>query len=205
MENENPKAKGWLVSRAELALGKLVGAEDPRYALTCLRITETRTEVTNGHFAVRVEGVRADTENFPAPKHELTEPKGEVLLPRDVALDMAKTLPKKQTIRILENALVSEGRIDSTDMGGWNSKTFAKDEATFPNMEKVMPLGEPKASVCLNAKYLVALVESLMAFKEGAKAPAIKIEIFSSDTQVRLSLVASDLRKVTAIVMPMRG
>jgi hypothetical protein len=72
---ETPKRFALVVNRANMLIGSLVKkVEASRYTLASINITPKHTEVTNGHFAVRVSLPEIAVESLPEPeaaKHEV--------------------------------------------------------------------------------------------------------------------------------------
>jgi hypothetical protein len=197
---EESKAQHWLVTRSELELAKLASKDDPR--LASVAISATRTEVTNGHYAVRLEGPRPPVNDYPALADPFAAPNGQVLIDRETALAIAKAIPKKTDIPILANAIVGQDKITVTDLGGWITRTINTADLNFPNLDKVMPPKPPKVSITLNAAYVVALMQAFIAQRN--RIAAVKIDVFDPEEAIRISMTTDDDRVMTAILMPMR-
>jgi len=146
-----------------------------------------------------------------------SEPITEALLPRDSALAVLKTLPKKSTLPILTHAALYKVGTDleayTTDLESTQTVRATPPDAKFPNVDKVIPESEtvPEGgmalrTVTLSAQYLKEIAEYALKYAESGK-PGITFTLGgdSKADAVRLEINLDGERVVIGALMPMKG
>ena len=200
------------VHKKELELAKFASTEN-RESIECVRLSESETSVTNGAYAIRAKVKRIPSADFPTGKIEpplKNGAEGGISLKRSDALALAKTLPKKTRIPVLACALVASDGINveavTTDLEGATRRGHEANlgGVGYPVLDKVMPSGEVRATVCLDVGNLQAVLD---AFKLLG-VPAFKLEVRDSDRAIQMTGRATGqdsvdgMGEVTAILMP---
>jgi len=206
-----------LLTKPELELAKCA-AEDSRFALGCLAVTPTHTEISDGHKVIRwTPAERLPDEEFPtneATAH-LSEPQPEsrFLIPAAAALSAAKAIPKRTTQPILSRVkfgVADTGGIvlAATDLEAWNVQRVAPDVGAWPRTDRVIPLASKvKATVVLGVDHLEAICQRAKAFG----ITGLRLDIIGPEQAVTLSAHRDDMGNGTdageflCVLMPMRS
>ena len=173
------------LNKHNLAIAALASKDQTRYALHGLHITPTETAATDGHCLGRVTLPDFPRGDFPVVGvEESDKPFAPCIIPKDAADRLAKQLPKKASIPILENALVdierSQGdtfRAVTTDRDTTQPLEVSKVEGEFPTLDNVMPTGEPVLTVGFNA-LLLAQVLKVAGSITDSQNRVVKLEFF---------------------------
>lgn len=198
-----------LLTKAELALGKLASKEESRYALNAIAVTATETQVTNGHYAVRVKHSGHERENWPVGKVpvEFATVNGRpILLDGNVAAKASVAISKKVTIPILSvAALATDGtlHVNPLDEPPLTFDAKSNAETGFPNLDAVMPAGEPKVRIGLDAKYVRMLAEYFER-NGDARSAVIELNVYDAERSVMLRGRTAGGEEIVALLMPRR-
>lgn len=208
-----------LLNRHNLNIAALCSKDPSRFALNAIYITPQATVETDGHQLVSVTlppGLTA--ESFPAPPNtpSAVDDWKPFLLPASEALAIAKALPKKSALPVLQCAAVT----DETDNNGHSAISvtdleFArvfrtrKPEGNFPDYGRILPKLEAATfQVSFNAALLVRVLNQVVAFQQGqgnAKGghPAtVTFSFVDANHAVRLDAKGGEDQRLTAVVMP---
>jgi DNA polymerase III beta subunit-like protein len=167
-----------------------------RYTLNALCVTRQETVVTNGDYLVRVSLPKANGNGFP---QIATHPKEsgdweQVLIPTDVAKDACRIIPKKQTIPILNNAMIAvqDERVivAATDLDKSPMVESRMVDGNFPNWKACIPETQPTMQITLSANYLAQLCKSVIDFKGDRDRALVRLQLWSENKVIRLD--ASD-------------
>jgi DNA polymerase III sliding clamp (beta) subunit (PCNA family) len=196
-----------LLNAHSLSVAEFASKGHLRYALQAILVTQEETVATNGHYLVRVENPKAKLEQFPVvPGTVPTVEADSFLLARDAALAVAKNIPKKTTIPILNHARVgvdAEGKIQAvtTDLDTSHPVTIRATEGKFPQWKVLWPKSEPKVTICLSTEYLAQLAKAA-----GKLSKNLEISIWDKQSAIRLDAYSSDTEQHwSAVLMPMRS
>lgn len=203
---------GWLVTKAELELAKYVDTEDIGRGTSNLAVSADCTEVTNGHYLIRVEGARPDADDYPVPGEAIEPPHGRTLLSKDAALAIAKTIPKRTRTPILGHAIVGKDAVATAgNLDGWTRRS-AEDGATFPSTDLMVASVDARpvtVTLSLDAVYLKVIADAFVALGHrtyigGHDGVCITLEIRAGDKPVTFKATTDDGRTVRAFLMPLR-
>ncbi len=202
-----------------LTIANLACREVSRFTLNGIHITPTHTEVTDGHLAMRVSLPDIDAASFPLdPADNLTPCEGNATLATEHAIALAKALPRKtnlpvlQTVALVQNGAIGEdGRpkryVVSNDLETVTKKPVMVT-GSFPDLSRVMPasLGsDTLAVVTLDARLLGAIC-SQVAKMAGKGAAPLTIQVYSDQLRpVRIDATTEAGQTVEAALMPMRN
>lgn len=222
METENnlpeaaPAILALALNRFNLDIAQLATSEPSRYTLAAVNLTREFTEVTDGHRAIRVTLPRVEAEQCPlidgfALSHR-TEPFESFRIGKDLALKIAKAIPKEKTLTILNHAQVEIGengtaRLAVTDLDAPQVFTSPKPQDGFPDIDKVMPAEEDYTlHIHVDAKYLISILKQVEAFKKAEKYCHVKMSFIDDKRVMRLTATNSDTgQELTAVLMPVRA
>ena len=208
-----------LLNKHNLAIANLASKDQSRYPLTAIQVTQKRTVVTNGHYAVMVTLPDMADIDFPRIPN-FTPANGETpdfLLCREDALAIAKVMPSKERISILNNAQVGtainagfgESRaIASTDLETQNVRSIEHLDGTFPNIEQCYPSkGKKSLTIGLSAEYLYKLAKSALDTCSGGRRKSVVIKLTINDPQMAVLMKCHNFKTHqdwTAVLMPCR-
>lgn len=198
-----------LLDRVQLA-GALacVSKNEDRYVLQAINIRPTDVEASNGHVLVRIPHAGADVNEFPLVEGAPTEaPDAPFLLPADLAAAVLKTLPRKQTLPILEYAKVGTRKesviVATTDMNTASAPSARLPEGAFPNADRVL-LKRSKPLFALRISELERLCKVGKA--SGMGTPVLMFYTpKDQDSAIRVDIPLGDARQAEAVIMPMRA
>lgn len=217
----NPgKRRYSMLNRHNLTIAKLASKEESRFALTRIRITPERSEVTNGHYAVTVTAPPFDAADFPerqgTPRAlDHFEP---FTIAADSALKAVKGHPagKSASIPILATTavgLTADGNpaLVATDLEQVQV-TEVRDgkDAAFPDFDRVFPAPDTVTfAMELDAAYLLALLQTIVDFKgrpkNGQRCP-VTIRIHENGRRIfGLSASNDEGQQLRAVLMPING
>jgi hypothetical protein len=199
-----------LLNAHSLAVAEFASKEESRYTLKAVQVTMEEVVATDGSCLVRVDHPQTKLDQFPnVPGAVKTVEAESFLLERDAALSVAKTIPKKTTIPILNHARVGvdeEGNIQAvtTDLETHRPVTIRKVTGQFPNWKRLWPKNPPKVKIGLSANYLAQLAKA--AAKYSDRSGYMEISIWDEHSTVRFDAYDSDTNQHwSALLMPMRG
>jgi hypothetical protein len=208
-----------MLNKHNFEVANFVCKEESRYSLQAILVTPQATVATDGHRLVKVT-VPADrkAEDFPKadPSFHASDTFAPFLLPAESAKQIAKAIPKKQTIPILECVAIDGKQTDAngtahlavTDLQTFTPFTVRKPEGRFPNYESIIPkTGECTLSISVNPVYLMELCKSALEFQggRGAYNPKIILRFRDANSSIRLECKPNDERQEwLAVLMPMR-
>ena len=170
---------------------------------------------TDGCVAVRVRRPNAlPDEDFPTVDvpEGAAPPATHVLIPAETAIAVAKTLPKRPPLPILENALlrVTKDRVylAVTDLEHPQVTTFARAGETFPNIDELFNDHEKKKRLtdplCVSANYLILVAKYARMFDLGKNCP-VAIASFGQENPVSFEWTdMNNNMNVCALVMPVQ-
>jgi hypothetical protein len=215
-----------LLNKHNLAVAKFASQEESRYAIRAVLITENETVATDGHMIARTTLPAIDAARFPeVPGFNVSREKTvqpDTLLPVDAARAIEKSLPKKETIPVLNYAAISaEGDnivVAVTDLAKPQVSTIRKVEGSFPNWQAVFGApGETEkeyekrlerhqewppvftgylpvvADITIDAKLLKRLADYAVSFAGSKDGPqAVRLRVWTQNHALRFDMSNSD-------------
>lgn len=201
-----------LLNKHNLSIASFCCAEKSRFTLDGILVTPSCTVVTDGHRLVKVTTPtqQGGSDAFPAlPNFTAVAKWKPFIMPRVDAQEIARAIPKVNTIPVLNHAAVGAATKDSvqvavTDLERKQVFDVRPCTGNFPDYERVIPTGEPVLEVGLNAKYMAEAFDALAKFGDKRmsacmlriREKANAVEIFGRNLDTG--------QEMTHIVMPLR-
>jgi hypothetical protein len=197
-----------MLNKHNLQIAKLTTDEATRYNLDCIKVTATETLVTNGRTALRVTKPRSPDE---MPEGFAKETEGDFLLDGETALEIAKAIPKKirgfyQAGNVFVSDL-SDGVVTLLTPGLGTSRTYKQEIKgdQFPNVDAVMPEGEPIAEVVVALDLLIPLLKQIRKAQGNDRYPVVLVSIYGEEKQVRFDARnINTQQQICGLLMPVR-
>lgn len=189
---------------------------DQRYYLNGIHITEDFTEVTNGHYLMRVDSVKKG-EHDDLPEREGLKPdKSEIncTIGAKVSKEIEKAIPiyrKVSSLPILQHSWIVQNGVENgqvkfmtTDLEQDKVITADKIDGKFPSSDKVLADAKKEkvvAEISFNAEYMMKLCEQ---FKK-AEIKKVRLTIHGETKAMELKGENIDeQQKIKALLMPMQ-
>lgn len=189
---------------------------DQRYYLDGIFVTPDYTEVTNGHYLVRVtrpEGLKV--EDLPViPDHkvkrftkkERDEKEDHFILPAAAAKEIEKAIPGKNgTMPILSNAWITnktkgdQVEFITTDLETARPFLARKVEGKWPKTEAIWPTEDPGLTIGFNPDYMIKICQQ---FKK-MDIRFVKLDLYGLTKSMQLSGKNLDKgQEIKAVLMP---
>ncbi len=183
---------------------------DDRYGYSNIHVTNDFTEVTNGHYLIRVYSKKKDREDLPATdKLKPLKGKVDVIIPVDSAKEIERAIPKNQHPVILNHAWFGQNtdkdtvEFICTDLNTWKPIVARKIEENYPRTEAIisnMSEDKPQTEIRFSAEYMMKLCQQ---FKK-AEIRGVKMSIYGNDKAMKLEGKNSGEQKILAVLMPMK-
>lgn len=189
--SEEPKepVSGGLYNRFNFGVAVFAQKDNnSRYTQNAIRIEQDRTVATNGYYLAIVTVPKDEVRNFPdVPGHQTVPITKPVLFPVDVALNLAKEMPKKTTIPILQNAAplaVPDDEAGIERIGFvWTDLSTAHPTITravagqFPDYTKYASTTEPLKVIRLSVPYLLTIAKFMQDFVKSNRGYDQSVDI----------------------------
>lgn len=156
-----------------LNVAKLCSTEKTRFTINGILVTPKETVSTDGHrMTIVTTPKNLDAASYPMlDNFTAVNEWDKFILPRVDALEIAKAIPKKTTIPILNNAAVGLKDpatefvpVAVTDLERRRVFLPRPLKGNFPDFERVMPRGGPTFEIGLNAKYVKEAMDQFIPF-----------------------------------------
>jgi hypothetical protein len=133
------------------------------------------------------------------------------------AIRIAKLLPLKSTIPVLQHAAICTGATSetgartvpvlTTDLSSSQTHSVRALDGNFPDYKRVMPkLEETTFKVGFDAKKMKALMAQFESFMKNKTGPLLVDFYFTAENSaVRMEASGGDDQQMTAILMPVRS
>lgn len=162
-----------LLGKEVLSLTRFVSKEDSRYALTKIRVHKDFAEATDGKVIMRVP-LSSETGDF--PKNTVQNLNGDdVLISAKTLEKVFANVPKKPAVPVLGYVLLGKEngnfQLVANDLDSEHKISFRKDEAEYPDTDKVMPKNVNGLKISISGNYLKRVAE--YACKHGVDGDVI--------------------------------
>lgn len=207
-----------MLNKHNFEIARLAAKEPSRYTLTAIHVTPQATYETDGHQLIKVTTPKMSAKDFPVIEgaSEPTDDFEPFNLPAGAALEIAKAIPKRQSLPVLEHAAIGSAsnqnghaEIQLTDLETPLVLRPNKQDGQFPDAERVIP-DKDKAEVVIgfNAQLLRDVLSQFVKFTAGERSHCVAIRIYPADKNgdrdgIRIDAATSD-QEMTAVVMPHR-
>ena len=200
-----------ILNRTNLELAAFASDDETRPALRSVHIGRGYTEATDGHVMMRVAIPDLDANEFPSIEGmDCTSNGKEALIPADAAKTMAKAIPRKSTLPILQN-LVWDAR-DSTDtelkfavtdldtVQRFNPRPV---EGPYPPVDNVIPKDNRVFQFSVNASKLAKALAFVAKHTEDFQNNRVRLTFYGPNRAVRLDAKSKDGQQIIGLVMPL--
>jgi hypothetical protein len=135
------------------------------------------------------------------------------LLDAGAAIDIARAIPGPRcNMPILQTCVVGKAtdanghaQLAVTDLENARVFTPKKPEGIFPDIDRVIPKGEPLLSICFSAQYLADLMSQFVSFtKTRGSGTGVTLHFLDHASGVRIEADGGAEQHMTAVLMPMR-
>lgn len=199
-----------MLNRNNLAIAKAAPKDEGKYVLQGILIEPRQSIVTDGHMMIIVAHTAHSAADFPnlGGGHVSQDEFPAFMIPTKTALEIAKAIPTKTTLPILEHAAVSHFDGDHVSMVATDLETervfrFKRLVGQFPNWRAVLPHPtEDKPSITFD----VDILQDTLNHLKSMGVSAITMRFNDGDSPMRIDGVIKETgQAVTAIVVPMNS
>lgn len=180
------------ITKKNFALGKILKVlGDPESSSYGLHITREHTEITNGHFAIRMTHSEQREFEF-APDLPI-----DVRLSPEDAVNIASSLGKENHIKAVMPAQDRESVQVEFDSG--EIRILRMRDEPYPDIDSVTPSNPPLFTISLDVDYLIAILQAIKA--TGMTGAMLEFR-GSRDVVVIRPAMQSENPVVQALLMP---
>lgn len=199
-----------MYNKTNLRIASLIPGEG-RYGYQGIHITDDYTEVTNGHYLMRVDSVRKD-EHDELPEREGLKPskdKVDCIIDATVSKEIERAIPVVRHMPILQHTWVIQGgkesnqvKFGTTDLEHDKILIANKIEEKYANTDKVFKDAKKEkviTKISFNAEYMEKLCQQ---FKK-AEIKMVTLTIHGDKKVMELKGEnIEEQQKITALLMP---
>jgi len=178
-----------------------------------IHVTKEFTEITNGHYAVRVyapygDYVDSKAEDLPNVGEGMGVKKDfeSCVIAVNVAKEIEKAIPKMNTLPVLENAWITEHtdkehvEFCTTDLEITRPIRARVEDIKYPDIDNVQPKGQPEFKIAFNAEYMLKICQQ---FKR-MDIKTVAIDFFGENGVMKIFGKTTDMQKIEVLLMPMK-
>lgn len=194
---------------------------DEHNPMACLYVDKQRTVATDGAALLQVTKPAVSGDEFPEiPDRAPEQVEHEYLLTRAEANDIERELKNNckgghgySILSYASELTNGDGqpiKITTTDLDVFKTHTIRRIEEKYPNVDKVMPNGEPVLTIVFDAARLSRVMKLIHELKNGKKddVSPVKISFYGDDKPAKLEATthdeSSNEQKITGLIMPLR-
>lgn len=193
-----------IYNKYNFSIRVLAGGGNPFYG-DSLHITKEYTEVTNGHYLVRVYiPVDNNVDELPDCGYDVAEDFNGRVISTKLAKDVEDSIPKSCHIPILKNAWITKNTTDKKIEFCTNDLEVVKpiisnvEESKYANTEAVIPKETPEIDIGFDPDYMIKILQQ---FKKMG-IDVVNLEIFGDDRAMKLNGETYEKQKIVAVLMP---
>jgi len=186
--------------------------KEARYHLNGIHVTPDYTEVTNGHYLIRVDapykGKRKEAlKDCPIVNEQAPVTREcEFIIPTEAAREIEKNIPKERSLTQLNNAWVVEDTEEAATFVTTNLETtkpvmFRKIDGKSPNTNAVIDNVSKKAPITIgfNAEYMMKICQQY----KKADIRCVSLSLFGLNQPMKLEGTNTDHdQTITTVLMP---
>jgi len=173
-----------------------------------VHITDNHTEVTNGHFLVRISSGEMKKEDLPESLAGLKPDETPIntVISCSSAKKIHDAIPVVTHRPILNTAWQGKNSDEAfieflaTDLESWTPVVARRLEERFPDTDKVLAKEEPQVKIAFNVDYMKRLCEQLA--RMGIKTT--KLNIYGEKEAMEMKAQTDDGQDVTILLMPVK-
>lgn len=199
-----------LLNKHNLAIASHAAQKSVREVLQAIYVTPTHTVATDSYRLLEVE-LPEQVTNEQLPHSMQSNDALPFLMRLDQAKQVEKAIPKKPILPILQNAVTSlKGEIatitTSPDLSSEQTTVCTVINGNYPDYKRIVPEGEPVASIKLNAGYLADMAGYIAKHSMGndAGASQVIIEFHGYNKPIVCRAKTEEQQKIMGILMPLR-
>ena len=174
-----------------------------------VHITPDYTEATNGHYLIRVERPEVKREEIPNGKdgEEPIEMDLMMLMSRDRALQIEKSIPKNGNAPILNNSWPVNNNGDSitfltTDFQRQDLIKAEKEEGKFYDTESLWPKDQPSLEIGFDADYMIKLCQQFKKIADSRRT-IVKLSLYDESHAMQMETKNNSTgQEIKALLMP---
>ena len=193
MEKAKSKEVG-VLNKFSLGLTAMASKGDKDGGLTSLRVRGEHTEITNGHYAVRIGNVKIDPGDYPmgTSGETICEDDIDINMPLGVAESLRKNLPAYPRLPVLQCAVPMEKKIDGRasfvtyDLETWSPIVFNPVDGgrySRADLDAATPKGDPVLTIGINPEYLMKICKLFKS--NGLKG--VKFEFYGDGKAIKIT------------------
>jgi hypothetical protein len=186
-----------------------LAAGEQRYCLNGIHVTNDFTEVTNGHYLMRISTPQINPDELPYGPNQEKPYTGPInaIVSADAAKQIQKNIPKNGNLPILNNAFPGPNTKEdgssiefvTTDLETWNPVSVRPVGAKYPNCDAVWPKKQPNLVMGFNPDYMMKLCQQ---FKKN-KVKVVKLSIYGIHEAMMFEGKNEDTEQdIKALLMP---
>ena len=202
-----------IYNKANFRIHSLAGKD--RYGGESIHVTPDYTEVTNGHYLIRVDAPHNDIyrkktlQDLPQPNgYKPVEKECEFVLPANTAKEIERNIPQARSLPELKYAWIVENTEDTatfltTDLQTHKPVVFRKLEGRYPSTERIMNTYEDNAPITIgfNPDYMMKICDQY----KKAGITCVALSLYGLNQGMRLE--GTDIENnqtITTILMPVK-
>jgi len=200
-----------LLNRTNLELADFASKDETRPALRSVHVGKGYTEATDGHAMMRVTIPEVDSLAFPSIEGmDCTSNGKEALIPVDAAKMMAKAIPRKSTLPIIQHlawdardSTDTELKFAVTDLDTVQRFNPRPIEGPYPTVDNVIPKDNRVFQIGVNA----AILAKALAFigkHSSSVDKQVRLTFYGPSKAIRLDAKSEDGQEIVGLVMPLR-
>lgn len=204
------------LNRANLEIAALASTDASRLGLCSVRVEAGRTMATDGHALGIVATPALDPKDYPAVGG-LTETDAgfqPCSIPVDTAKALLRAIPKRSHVPVLACAKVDVAasnangvfRAVTTDLETTTPVEGRKIEASYPDVDQVVPSGKPAHTTAFDASLLGKVLTTAVKMGLRGRTPTVTLAFYGKDGEgpVKITAETEAGQAVTFVVMPVR-
>jgi len=175
-----------------------------------VHVTNDYTEVTNGHYVVRVSTPKDGkklVEEFPfgIGKKPVELEKNGCIISSKFAKAVSDAIPKKPTLPVLENTVTVESAKDDiefavTDLDVTRFLRGRKVDSKFPDIDAAIPKQNSEHVVSVNPDYLIKILQQ---FKK-MKIETVRFDFYDENQPIKITGKDDKEQECFALLMQMK-
>lgn len=200
-----------IYNKNNFIIASLCPGDYGRYYLDGVHVTPKYTEVTNGHYLMRVQAPVQAKEDLPEIENHkiIKEDVKPFTFPAKASMQVANSIPTNQrTLKQLEHTWITENSNEeevefiTTDLEVKTPIKANKLEGKWANTQAVFDNGDEK-EVILSTGFNVDYMLKICQLLKKMKLKGVKLEMYGEKEAMRLTGKTASEQEVKILLMPM--